>query len=237
MISSLIFSVLNQVINLWFCASFGYQCFVFAFFHDNRNFAVRVVQIAKIHTLGWANSHTRRLLSFLHPVNTKSAFVNVTIRMRISCIVWTACNTGPATNTFMGCNQHNSTGFVMTCTGWAATYARRIIAMIASFTPEFNLKLRISSIGYFHNPVAAVANGYIIFGLAGHHTVRAAYTFFSVNRHCISHDFTSLSFSNLKVTKFPLIPVPPIIGSTKTLVINCESLTPLPNARLSFLSE
>ena len=220
-----------------FCSCFRNECFVFSFFQYHRNFTFWVVEVAKIHTLCWANRNTSWLLAFFDPVHTKSAFVNVTVRMRISCIVRTACNTGAAADTFMMCNKHNSTCFVMTCTCGAAPYTRRIFAVVATFGANFYFELRIGSIGDFHNPVAAITNRNIIFGLAGYNTIRAAYTFFCINCHCVSHDCTSLSFSKRNVTKFPLMPVPPIIGSIKTRVINCESLTPLPKARLNFLSE
>ena len=49
---------------------------------------------------------------------------------------------------------------------------------------------------------------------------------------CISHDATSDSaFLITNVTKLPLIPVPPIIGSVSTFVSNCESLAPFPKHR------
>lgn len=227
-ISSLILSLLNQVIYMRFCSGFRNQCFMFAFFQHHRNFAFRVVEVAKIHALRRANSDAGRLLAFLYPMNTECAFINITVRMRISCIVWAACNTGAAADTFVMGNQHNSTCFVMTCTRWAAPYAWRVFAVVATFRTDFNFQLRISSICYFHNPVATIANGHVIFSLAGNYAIRASHAFFCINCHRVSHDCSSLSFSNLKVTKFPLMPVPPIIGSIKTRVINCESLTPLP---------
>jgi len=236
-ISSLILSVLNQVIDMRFCSCFRNECFVFSFFQYHRNFAFRVVEVAKIHALCGTNRDTSRLLAFLNPMNTECAFINVTVRMRISCIVRTACNTGAAANAFVVSYSYNSTCFVMTCSRWAASYAWRVFAVVATFGADFNFELRVSSVGYFHYPVAAIPYRNVIFGLAGNHTIRAAYTFFSINCHRVSHDCTSLSFSNLKVTKLPLIPVPPIIGSIKTRVISCESLAPLPKARLNFLSE
>lgn len=220
-----------------FCSCFRNECFVFSFLQHHRNFAFGVVKVAKIHALCWANCDAGRLLAFFYAMNTECAFVNVTVRMRISCIVRTACNTGAATNTFVVCNSNNSTCLVMTCTRRAAPYTRRIFAVVAAFGADFDFELWVGPVGNFHNPVAAISNRYIIFGLAGYHTIRAAYAFFCINRHCISHDFTSLSFSKRNVTKFPLIPVPPIIGSIKTRVINCESLAPFPKARLNFLSE
>ena len=211
-----------------FCSCFRNECFVFSFFQYHRNFTFGVVEVAKIHALCGANSHTGRLLAFFYPVHTKSAFIHVTIRMRISCIVRATCNTGAAANTFVVGNQHNSTCFVMTGTCGAAPNARRIFAVVATFGADFDFQLRVSSIGNFHNPVAAIPNRNVIFGLAGNHAIRTAHAFLCINCHCISHDCTSLSFSKRNVTKFPLIPVPPIIGSIKTRVISCESLTPLP---------
>jgi len=211
-----------------FCSCFRNECFVFSFFQYHRNFTFGVVEVAKIHALCGANSHTGRLLAFFYPVHTKSAFIHVTIRMRISCIVRATCNTGAAADTFMRCNQHNSTSLVMTRSRWAASYTWRVFAVVATFGADFNFQLRVSSIGNFHNPVAAIPNRNVIFGLAGNHAIRTAHAFLCINCHCISHDCTSLSFSKRNVTKFPLIPVPPIIGSIKTRVISCESLTPLP---------
>ena len=220
-----------------FCSCFRNECFEFSFFQHHRNFAFRVVEVAKIHALCGANRDACRLLAFLYPMNTECAFIDVTVRMRISCIIRAACNTGAAANTFVVSYGHDSTCFVMTCTRWAAPYTWRVFAVVATFGADFDFELRVCSVGYFHNPVAAITNRNVVFSLAGNYTIRAAYTFFCINCHRVSHDCSSLSFSNLKVTKFPLMPVPPIIGSNKTRVISCESLAPLPKARLNFLSE
>lgn len=211
-----------------FCSCFRNQSFIFSFFKYHRNFAFRVVKVAKIHALCRTNSNASRLLTLFYPMYAKGAFVNITFRMRISCIVRATCNTGAAADTFVMGNQYNSTCFVMTCTGWTAPHTRRVFAVVTTFGADFYFELRVSSIGYFHNPVAAISNGYIVFSLAGNYAIRASHAFFCINCHCVSHDFTSLSFSKRNVTKFPLMPVPPIIGSIKTRVISCESLTPLP---------
>lgn len=220
-----------------FCSCFRNECFVFSFFQHHRDFTFGVVEVAKIHALCRANCNTGRLLAFFYPVYAECAFIHITIRMRISCIIRTACYAGSATNTFIVCNQHNSPGFVMTCTSWAASYTWRVFAVVTTFGTDFNFELWVSTIGNFNNPVAAIPNRNVIFSLAGNHAIRAAHTFFCINSHCVSHDCTSLSFSKRNVTKFPRIPVPPIIGSIKTRVMSCESLTPLPKARLNFLSE
>src|SRR5512139_602968 len=115
----------------------------------------------------------------------------------------------------------------MTGPGGAASHTGCIFAVITSFRADFGLKHRVSSVIYLHNPVAAIPQGYIVFGLAGYHAVAASHAFFSIESHCVSHDATSFpGFSVRNVTKLPLIPVPPISGSVFILVINWVSLAP-----------
>jgi hypothetical protein len=103
--------------------------------------------------------------------------------------------------------------------------------MIATFGAKFDADIRVSSVNNFNHPIAAEAYRYIVFGLAGYHTIAAANAFPGINSHCISHSLASfLGSSFKKVTKFPRIPVPPMIGSVITLVINSVSFTPRPKA-------
>jgi hypothetical protein len=121
--------------------------------------------------------------------------------------------------------------------GRAASYAWGIFAVITALGADLEFKLRVGTIGNLHDPVAAVTYRNIIFGLAGHDAVAAANAFQGIDGHCVSHDTTSLSgFSVKNVTKLPLIPVPPIMGSIRTFVISLASLAPLPYARLRRLS-
>ena len=149
--------------------------------------------------------------------------------MRIPRFVRTGLDTSSASNAFMVCNHHNATIFEVTCTGRAATNARRVITMVATLRTQFNTYVRIGSVYSFGYAVASKADRYIILGLAGDYTVAAANTFFSVNSHCVPHASASFRGSTVKnVIKFPLIPVPPIMGSNMTFVINSVSFTPLP---------
>lgn len=213
---------------MWFCPCFGDERLVFALFDDARHIAVRVVKVAKIHALGWANSYTGGLLPFSGAVYAERAFVDMPIGVRVASIVRATGNTGATANTFFWGYQNHAAIFVVAGTCWAAAHTGRVFAVVAPFGADLDFKLRISSVGNFNDPVAAISNGYIVFGLAGHYAVAAPDTFFGVDRHGISHDFTSLSFSNLNVTKLPLMPVPPIIGSTSTRVIRSASLAPFP---------
>jgi hypothetical protein len=156
---------------MWFCSGFGYQCFVLALFKYFRNFAVGVIEVAKIHALGWANGNASRLLAFFYAVHTKRTFINISIRVRIPRIVWAACNTCAAADAFIVGNQHNSTIFIMAGSGWAASYTGRIFAMVATLRAYFDFQLRVGPVGYFHNPVAAVTNWHVIFGLTGYYTI------------------------------------------------------------------
>src|SRR3989339_1552327 len=99
--------------------------------------------------------------------------------------------------------------------------------MIAAFRAEFKFKGRIGSIGNFHHPIAAKADRNIVLGLTGNYTIAATDALFRINCHGVSHDLAS-SVSVTKVTKLPRIPVPPIRGSTRTLVIRLVSLAPFP---------
>jgi hypothetical protein len=117
----------------------------------------------------------------------------------------------------------------MACPGRTATNTGRIGTLVAPFGTDLHFKLRVGPVVHLHDPVAAIPDGNLIFCLAGNNTIAAADTFFGINGHCESHAFTSLSgFSVKNVTKFPLIPVPPITGSIITLVISAASLTPFP---------
>lgn len=213
---------------MWFCTGFRDKSFEFPLFQDERNFAVWVVKVAEVHTFCRANRNTGWLFAFFDPVKAERTFIDIPFGVRIPGIIRATGNTGSAADTPVVCDSYNSAVFKMACPCRAATYARCVFAMVAPFGADFCFELRVGSVGHFHNPVAAIPNRDIIFGLAGYHAIRASYTFFCVNCHRIPHDFTSLSFSNLNVTKLPLMPVPPIIGSIKTLVISCESLAPLP---------
>ena len=136
---------------------------------------------------------------------------------------------------------NNSTIFKMACTCRTTTHTRSIIAVVASFRTNFQLKAWISSVNCFRYPIPALSYRNIVFGLTSYYTIAAANTFSRINRHCISHDFTSfptltesslliygfpffisssVGFSVRNVTKFPLIPVPPITGSIITFVIS-----------------
>lgn len=122
----------------------------------------------------------------------------------------------------------------MAGTCWTASDAGSIVAMIATLGAQFNVNIRIGTNNGFTNPVPAITYGNIILSLAGNHTVAASYTLACIYSHCIPHALASFpGFSVINVTKFPLIPVPPITGSTITFVIISVSLTPLPYAYFS----
>ena len=162
----------------------------------------------------------------------KSAFVNITIRVRVSCVIWTRSNTGTATNAFIMFNQNNSAFDYMACSCRATTNTWCIYAMIASLRSYLHLQLGIGSIKYLNYPVAAISYWYIVFSLTGYNTIAASDALSGINCHCVSHDATSFSaFSVKNVTKLLLIPVPPINGSTRTFVISWVSLMPRPKQR------
>ena len=126
-------------------------------------------------------------------------------------------------------NQNDASFNNMTGTGGAASYTGRIITMIASFRPNLHFKLRISSISNFNNPVAAITYRNIIFSLAGTtQSLQPTHFLVSTAIAYLMMQPPVSGFSVTNVTKLPLIPVPPIIGSIKTLVISCVSLTPFP---------
>lgn len=220
-------------------AGLWYKGFVFSLFKDQGNGTAWIVKVAKIQALGWANTHACRVHSLLHPVlQAKSTLIHVTIGMRKTGIVWAGGNTGAATYAMIFFNKHRTSIAVMTGTSRTASHTRCVLAMIASLRTNLNFQLRVSAVGHFNDPIPAITNGNIIFGLAGNHTVTATHTFFGIYSHGIPHASTSLpavSFSKTKVTKLLRIPVPPITGSVLTLVIISVSLIPLPWARVNFL--
>jgi len=221
------------------CAGLWYQGFEFSLFQNLGNGAARIVEVAKIHALGWANTHTCWVHTLLHPViEAKGTLIHVTIGMRKAGIVRARCNACAASNAMILFNKHRASITVMTGTCRAATHTRCVLAMIATLRTNLNFQLRVSAIGHFNDPVAAITNGHIIFGLAGNHTVAATHAFFSIYSHCIPHastSFPAFSFSKTNVTKLLRIPVPPITGSILTLVTSSVSLIPLPWARVIFL--
>lgn len=220
-------------------ACLWYQGFEFSLFQNQGNGAARIVEVAKIHALGWANTYAGRVHSLFHPViEAKGTLIHIAFGMRKAGIVRAGCNTCAAAYAMVFFNQHRATIAVMAGTRRAATHTRCVLAMIASLRTDLNFQLRVSAIGHLNDPVAAIANGHIIFGLAGNHTVAATHAFFSIYSHCVPHastSFPAFSFSKTNVTKLLRIPVPPITGSILTLVTSSVSLIPLPWARVIFL--
>ena len=166
-------------------------------------------------------------------MQTERALIDVTVGMRIPCIIRAGGDTGPAADAFVVGNRNNTPFLIMTGTGRAAPDARRIFTMVASLGAEFKYKRRIRSIGHLHHPIAAKTDRNIVLGLTGNDAIAAPDAFPGINCHSISHDLTSPA-SVTKVTKLPLMPVPPMVGSTNTLVIIWVSLAPLPKHRCSF---
>jgi hypothetical protein len=216
-------------------ACLWYQGFEFSLFQNQGNGAARIVKVAKIHALGGANTHACRVHSLFHPVvKAKGTLIHIAIWMRKTGIVRAGCDTSPAANAVELFYKYRTPIAVMTGASRTATHAGCIFTMVATLRANLNFQLRVSAIGHFNDPVAAIANGHIIFGLAGNHTVAATHAFFGIYSHCIPHASTS-SFSKTNVTKLLLMPVPPITGSILTLVTSSVSLIPLPWARVIFL--
>jgi hypothetical protein len=79
----------NQEVMLWACPGFRDQGFPFALFQHYGYFAVGVVQVAKIHAFGRANTDTGRLQPLFDPVvKAESTFVHMSVGMRKAGIVW-----------------------------------------------------------------------------------------------------------------------------------------------------
>ncbi len=219
------------------CSCFRSQYLVFSVFQCIRNLTVGIVEVAEIHTFCRANRHARWFFAFGDTMVAERAFINVTFRMRISGIIRARLDAGSTADTFIRCNQYNASFDNVAGTGGAAANAGRVVAMVATFGAQFDFDIWIASVNSFGYPVAAVADGHVILGLAGDNTIAATNAFSGINGHCVSHDLTSFRGSSvINVTKLPLKPVPPIIGSICTFVIISLSLTPFPKARLSFLS-
>jgi hypothetical protein len=126
-------------------------------------------------------------------VIAEGTFIHIPIGVGITGIIRARSYAGSATDTLPGIDQHYTPFGKVTGPGRAATHAGGIITMVTSFRTYFYLKHGIGAICYFHHPFPAVSDGNVIFGLAGHHAVAAAYAFFCINSHGISHDAASFS--------------------------------------------
>jgi hypothetical protein len=105
------------------------------------DFAVRILEIAEIHTPCWAYGDTSRTQSFLHAMDTKSAFIGISIRMDEPGIVRTRSNACFASDTYIVLNQDYSAKVMdMTRAGRTAIHTRRTIAVIAPFRTYFHVE-------------------------------------------------------------------------------------------------
>lgn len=198
-------------------------------FQSIGNVAVGIIKITKIHTFCRTNGNAGWLFALGDPMVTKSTFINIAIRVRIPCFVRAGFDAGTTADTFIVSYQHNTAFNNMTRASRAASNTGRIVAMVATLRTKFDFNIWITSVNRFSYPIAAVADGDIVFSLAGDDTIAASHAFSSIYCHSVSHDLISFrGFSVKNVTKLPLMPVPPIIGSICTVVIISESLAPLP---------
>ena len=132
MISSLM-AILDKEVELRFGPGLRNQGFVFSYFQDLGYFAIWVIQVAKVHAFGWAGRHTGRFKTLFDPVNAGGAFIHISIRMGISCVVGAGCDAGPASNALVGCDQNDSSIGIVTGACGTAPYTGRVVALIAAF--------------------------------------------------------------------------------------------------------
>ena len=201
-----------------------------------RNLTVWVVQITEIHTGCRADRNTCGILPFCNPVHTESTFINVPVWMNITSIVRAGFDAGPTAYTFMVLYKYNPSSPILTGTRRTGSNTWCICTMITSFRSEFYKNIRVNTRYIFYYPISAISDWHIVFCLACNNTVAASHTLSGVYSHCVSHDSTVPGCSVKNVTKFPLIPVPPIRGSIVTRVIISASLAPFPKALVSFFS-
>ena len=196
------------------------QCFTLSFDQKFRYIGLRIIHVTEIHTFCRADRNTGRKFSILQAMITKSTFINIPVGMYIPCIIRAGYYTGAAADAFIFRNLYDAPLFIMAGTGGAASYARRIITLITAFRTDLEMQIRIDAVVDLPDPIAGISYRNIVFSLAGNNTVTATDTFPCINGHCKSHDFASFSLVNLNFIKFPRIPVPPMTGSTITLVIS-----------------
>jgi hypothetical protein len=190
-----IFYASDQKIKLRPCSGFRYKRLEFSLFKYCGYRTAGIVEIAKINAFCRTDICAGRIQTILQPVDAECTFINISIRVRISCIIRTRSNTCSTSNTFIMLYKNYSSCIKMTRSGGAASYTGCIYTMITSLRSDLNFELRICPIHCFDNPFPAKPVRTIIFCLASNHAVAAPDTFFCIYCHCIPHDATSfLSF-------------------------------------------
>jgi hypothetical protein len=69
------------------CPGFGDECLGFAFLQYDADIAVGVIEIAEVHAFCRTYGHAGWLHSLSYAVYAESAFVNISLRMGIACII------------------------------------------------------------------------------------------------------------------------------------------------------
>lgn len=148
------------------------------------HFAMRIIQITKIHAAGRANGHACRVEPLLHPVNAERALVCVSVRMDKSGVVRTGCNACLASDASLVVNQDN-VAVVMDMAGSRGTTidARRIVALVAALTSDLHMQCWKRPLRVIHNPIPVISLRNAIFRLAGHNAVHAANTLCRIDHH------------------------------------------------------
>jgi hypothetical protein len=179
-----------------------------------------------------AHGNASRIHSFFDAVDAESTLIRIAFRMDKPRIVGTGSHAGFASYAFLMIDKNYTATLVyVTCAAWTAVNAGRIIAMIAALAANLHVECRVNSLCVIGDPVAIETLRDLVLCLAGHDAIHTAYALLCINNHGVaSHGYTS---SISKVTKLTFMPVPPIRGSVAYLVINWESLAPLPKACLS----
>lgn len=160
------------------CTCFRDECFPLAVSAYLQHLVVGIIQVAEVHAFGRAYRDTCRLEPLFNPVGkAKGAFVRITIRVGVSGIIGTGCNTRPAPDTLFGYYQYRASSSVMACTSGTAANAGSVLAVIASLRPDFDLQPRIGAVGHLHHPIPAITDRNIVLCLTGNDTIAASNTF------------------------------------------------------------
>ena len=146
-----------------------------------------IIEQAKVHTLGWAGGNTGRIQSLCYSMIAEGAFIDIAAGMHDhSCIIGAGRNTGLTARAFARVdNRDIAVVPVMTGAGGAGIDAGRMRAVITAFRTVFATQVRVGAPGRLYDPVPIQSSRYVIFCLAGHHTVTAAYAGTGIDDHGI----------------------------------------------------
>ena len=118
---------------MWVSSGLGGQGLVLPVFEQTRHLTVRIVKVSKIHAMRRANRNTCGFLSFFQTVMAEGALVDISLGMLKSGIIRTGLDAGPASYTFVWCDQDESTFDDMTGSSRAAPDACSIFTVVATF--------------------------------------------------------------------------------------------------------